>query len=445
MAETKAIPRPFVVLAVAMFSLACILFALSFRRLGLDLGINLLLIAIVAVASENTAPTIGRYGVSLAQPLTMAAMLLQGPTAAAFVGGLPALTANTFRTRRGFFTTLANMGQFVIVSLGAGWVYLAMGGRTLVTNGVASPLAPADFPAILVPMAAAAIVAALGNLVFVSIGVAVLYSLRIRDALLSAAGYVPSLIALAAVGYMIAQVMASSAASLILFVFPLAVAQSLYKRFKSLKEAYADTVRSFVGALEAKDTYTHGHSERVADYAMSIGREMELDERSLERLEYSALLHDIGKISLSQVLLNKPGALTDQEMGLMKRHPAEGAEMIGRVPPLAGLAEYVLQHHEHHDGGGYPLGNAGEQVPLLSRILSVADAFDAMTSDRAYRPALPTDEALRRLRDCSGTQFDPQIVEVFLAVQAESTTVACTPAAVVPMPGVDADASAAGV
>ena len=444
MAETKAIPRPFVVLALTMFLLGCVLFTLSFRRWGLDFGLNLLLIAIVAVVSENTAPTIGRYGVSLAQPLMMAAMLLQGPTAAAFVGGLPALTASTFRTRRGAITTTANMGQFVIVSLATGWVYLAMGGRTLVSDGVVSPLGPTDFPAILVPMFAAAIVCALGNLVFASIGVSVLYALRLRDALLSAAGYVPSLIALAAVGYMIAQVMASSSASLLLFVFPLAVAQSLYQRFKSLKDAYADTVGSFVGALEAKDTYTHGHSERVAEYAMRIGRKMELDERNLERLEYSALLHDIGKISLSQVLLNKPGALTDTEMGLMKRHPAEGAEMVGRVPPLAGLADYILQHHEHHDGGGYPLGNAGEQIPLLSRILSVADAFDAMTSDRAYRPALPEEEALRRLADCSGTQFDPQLVDLFLAAHADSTVVAGRPPVSVVIP-VDHDASAAGV
>ncbi len=418
MAETRAIPRPFVVLAVAMFSLACVLFALSFRRLGLDLGINLLLIAIVAVVSENTAPTIGRYGVSLAQPLTMAAMLLQGPTAAAFVGGLPALTANTLRTRRGFFTTLANMGQFVIVSLAAGWVYLAMGGRTLVSSGVASPLAPADFPAILVPMAAAAIIAALGNLLFVSIGVAVLYSLRIRDALLSAAGYVPSLIALAAVGYMIAQVMASSAASLILFVFPLAVAQSLYKRFKSLKEAYADTVRSFVGALEAKDTYTHGHSERVAEYAISIGKEMGLDERSLERLEYSALLHDLGKLALPGQILTKAESLTDEEMSAMRGHPAAGATMVERIPPLRGLAPMVLRHHEYYGGGGYPSGVSGESIPLQARILSVADAYDAMTTDRAYRRALTHDESVAELHRGSGTQFDPSVVDAF--VQARS-------------------------
>ncbi len=445
MSETNAIPRPFVVLAIAMFVSGMAFFVFSVQRFGFDMSLYLLLIALVALISENTRPIIGRFGLSLGLPMTMAAMLLLGPTAAAFVGGIPALSPSTFRSRRGLATTAYNMGQFVVTSLATGWLYLAMGGRILVSDGVTTPLAPADFPSILVPLAGAAIVCALGNAILASLGVGVLYSLPFRDTFLSAAGYVPSLIALISVGYMIAQVMASSALSLFLFVFPLAVAQSLYQRFKSLKEAYADTVRSFVGALEAKDTYTHGHSERVAEYAMSIGEEMGLDERNLERLEYSALLHDIGKISLSQVLLNKPGSLTDQEMGLMKRHPAEGAEMIGRVPPLAGLAEYVLQHHEHHDGGGYPLGNGGEQVPLLSRILSVADAYDAMTSDRAYRPALPKEEALRRLRECSGTQFDPTIVEVFLAVQADSTAIAAGSTVGVTLSGVDADASTAGV
>ena len=444
MAETEATPRPFVALAIAMFALAVVLFALSYQRLGLDLGLNLLLIAIVALVSENTAPTIGRYGVSLAQPLTMAAMLLQGPTAAAFVGGLPALTANTFRSRRGFITTVANMGQFVIVSLATGWVYVAMGGRTLIAEGVVSPLTPADFPAILVPMGAAAVVAALGNLLLVSIGVSVLYSLRFRDALLSAAGYVPSLIALSAVGYMIAQVMASNSASLLLFVFPLAVAQSLHNRFKSLKDAYVDTVRSFIGALEAKDPYTRGHSERVAEYAMCIGTAMELDERTSERLQYAALLHDLGKIALSQVLLTKPGALTDDEMGLMQRHPAEGAEMIKRVPPLAGLSEYVRQHHERFNGEGYPLGNSAEQIPLLSRILGVADAFDAMTSDRSYRPALSRDEALLRLRQGAGTQFDPDIVAVFLRTEIVSRDFLGGSTTSAVASGADPDVQAAG-
>jgi len=443
MAETRAVPRPFEALSVAIFGISAVAFVYSVSHLGLDLGFYLVLIAMVAVVSENTAPIIGQIGVSLALPLSIAAMLLQGPTSAAFVAGLSALTLETFRTRRGLMTSLINIGQFVLVSLATGWVYLAMGGRTLLVDGVSTPLGPADFPSLLAPMVAAAIVCALGNLVLVSLGVSVLYSIRYRDAFLSAASYVPSLVALAAVGYLIAQVMASSAASLFLFVFPLAVAQSLYQRFKSLKDAYVDTVRSFVGALEAKDPYTRGHSERVSEYSMAIGRAMELDSRTCERLEYSALLHDLGKIALSQGLLTKPGALTDEEMGLMKRHPAEGAEMIGRVPPLAGLSEFVRQHHERYNGDGYPLGNSGEQIPLLSRILAVADAFDAMTSDRSYRPALTKTEALVRLREGAGTQFDPHVVDVFLG----TTTLAECLTDTVPVSNaasVDADVRTAG-
>jgi len=183
----------------------------------------------------------------------------------------------------------------------------------------------------------------------------------------------------------------------------------------------------------------------VAEYAMSIGSAMGLDERTSERLEYAALLHDLGKIALSQVLLTKPGVLTDDEMGLMKRHPAEGAEMIGRVPPLAGLSEYVRQHHEHFNGDGYPLGNSSDQIPLLSRILAVADAFDAMTSDRSYRPAMSKEEAMRRLREGAGTQFDPEIVTLFLGTETALQAFVGASSAASVVAGVDPDVRAAGV
>jgi len=438
MASNAAVPRPFVVLSLCLLALAFTAFYFAVSTYGIQLGFYLLLIVVVAVISENTAPIIGGYGVSLALPLTMTAMLLQGPAAAAFVAGFSALKPETFREWRGFTITMYNMAQFMLAALATGAVYLAAGGRTLIAGGVTTPLSVAgDFPYILVPLAVAAVTCALCNLVLVSVGVAVLNGLRLTDTLVSALSYPPSLIALSTVGYLIAQVMASSAASLILFVFPLAVAQNLYQRFKSLKDAYADTVRSFIGALEAKDPYTRGHSERVSRYALQIGDVMGLDARTRERLEYAALLHDLGKISLSQVLLTKPGSLTDEEMGIMKRHPAAGAAMVERVPPLSELAEYVRQHHEQYAGGGYPLGTAGEQIPQLSRILSVADAFDAMTTNRSYRPALPLDEAISRLKEAAGTQFDPSVVHAFLA--SEPTLVKASPGspAVIDLPEQD--------
>jgi len=423
MADTRAVPRPFAFFAFSLLSIAVAAFYVSTLTFGISIGFYLLLIVAVAVISENTTPVIGGHSVSLALPLTMTAMLLQGPTAAAFVAGFCALKPETFQTRRGLTITMYNMAQFVLAALATGWIYLAAGGRTLTLAGTVTPLTESDFPFLLFPLAIAALTCALGNLLLVSAGVAVLNGLKFKDTLVSAASYTPSLIALSTVGYLIAQVMASNAASLLLFVFPLAVAQSLYQRFKSLKDAYADTVRSFVGALEAKDPYTRGHSERVSRYALQIGDALGLDARTRERLEYSSLLHDLGKISLSQVLLTKPGSLTDEEMGVMRRHPAEGAAMVERVPPLSGLAEYVRQHHEQYGGGGYPLGNSGSRIPLLSRILSVADAFDAMTTNRSYRSALPLQEALDRLVEASGTQFDPEIVDAFLRSGPELTQV----------------------
>ncbi len=161
----------------------------------------------------------------------------------------------------------------------------------------------------------------------------------------------------------------------------------------------------------------HGHVHRVSDLAVDLGTGLGLGEADLDRLALAGVLHDVGKIHLDPGILGKPGPLTEDEFELMRRHPEMGFAMTrNRLDPK--VAEAILYHHERFDGKGYPFGLEGENIPILSRIVLVADAFDAMTSVRAYQPALPVDYAVSEIRGNAGTQFDPQVVDIFLELAA---------------------------
>jgi putative nucleotidyltransferase with HDIG domain len=172
-------------------------------------------------------------------------------------------------------------------------------------------------------------------------------------------------------------------------------------------------------AIEARDPYTRGHSVRVTAISEAIARRLGWDEGRLELLKVGGPLHDVGKLGVSEEVLAKPGRLDEQELAQIREHPKLGARILLRVAALRGALPYVLYHHERWDGAGYPTGRAGEQIPLEARVLAVADAFDAMTSDRPYRPALDREEALAEVARCAGTQFDPEIVRIFLELFAE--------------------------
>jgi putative nucleotidyltransferase with HDIG domain len=177
------------------------------------------------------------------------------------------------------------------------------------------------------------------------------------------------------------------------------------------QSAYVGAIRALALALDARDPYTAGHSERVGVFAVAIGRQLHLDDEQLEILRLGSLLHDIGKIGISDAVLRKPGALTAEEYELIKEHPSVGARILRSIHFLAPHVPIVEFHHERPDGQGYPHRLQGEEIPLLARIVHVADAFDAMTSARAYRRARAASEALRELWRCSGTQFDSDVVQ----------------------------------
>jgi len=169
-------------------------------------------------------------------------------------------------------------------------------------------------------------------------------------------------------------------------------------------------------ALATNDSYTAEHSNKVSYYALKMAQRLNLDKNSMINIQMGALLHDIGKIGVSKSILNKPGRLTQEEYQEIKKHPEIGFDIVSEINELVnlGLGEIILYHHEQFDGKGYPLGLAGDSIPLGARIISVCDAFDAMTSVRPYRKGIPIDKALDQLRAYSGTQFDPELVEVLI-------------------------------
>jgi len=204
-----------------------------------------------------------------------------------------------------------------------------------------------------------------------------------------------------------------------LFVLPFLVSRYSFKVYLELKADMKDFVRALTEVLEEVDPYTRHHSVRVSQYAVRLARGLGRSEREVEEIEYAALVHDIGKIGPQhQHILQKPGSLSHEEQRTLRAHPAAGAEIVARVRALRRASEIVRAHHERPDGQGYPFGLRAEDVPVGARILNVADAFDAMTSDRPYRRALPLEAALRELERGAGTQFDRDVTRTLLRLHA---------------------------
>ncbi len=192
-----------------------------------------------------------------------------------------------------------------------------------------------------------------------------------------------------------------------------------------LKDAYYGTIESLRLAVDAKDTYTRNHSDRVSYYSLLIGKQLHLDENDLETLKQGALFHDIGKIGIPDSILQKPTKLTDDEYDDIKNHPSIGAKILTPAKIFNRLIPMVLNHHERYDGKGYPMSLKGEEIPLMARIVCVADSFDAMTSDRSYRPRFKVLAALEEMEKCKGTQFDPLIVDAFMIALQENKEQIC--------------------
>jgi HD-GYP domain-containing protein (c-di-GMP phosphodiesterase class II) len=184
-------------------------------------------------------------------------------------------------------------------------------------------------------------------------------------------------------------------------------------RAQELRRSYMATVRALSNAVEARDAYTGKHAERVTAYGMEVARASGMPLTDVPELEFGFLLHDVGKVAIPDAILYKPESLTDEERALMARHPVIGSEIIRGIEFLGDAALVVRSHHERWDGTGYPDGLAGDEIPLVARVFAIADVLDALTTDRPYRPASSLAVARKMIREASGTQFDPRMVEAF--------------------------------
>jgi putative nucleotidyltransferase with HDIG domain len=193
--------------------------------------------------------------------------------------------------------------------------------------------------------------------------------------------------------------------------------------YDDLRNLFYNTVETLVRAIQARDKYTSGHSARVSRYALLVADKLGLTTRQKHELYLAAMLHDIGKIGIPDELLNREGKLSEEQIRQIRGHVSVGASMLKALGEMNPIVPLILHHHEAWDGSGYPDGLAGEEIPLMSRILAVADSFDAMTSDRPYRRAMSKAAAIEEIGRCSGTSFDPKVVKAFFSVVGEESAV----------------------
>ncbi|MBP1759927.1 MAG: hypothetical protein H6Q63_844, partial [Firmicutes bacterium] len=235
---------------------------------------------------------------------------------------------------------------------------------------------------------------------------------------------VPNSLALVPLGFLLALLYTNwGALGLLLLFIPFLACRHAFQLYVDMRENYLSTVEALVQALEAKDTYTSGHSARVGKLAVAIAEGLKMSEEKIESLKYAAVLHDVGKIGVSENILNKEGKLLDSEWEVIRSHPVIGQTIIKSIKFLFDIGQVVRHHHESFDGNGYPDRIKGVEIPLESRIIAVADTYDAITSDRSYRKGSTHDEAILELRRVAGSQLDPEIVEIFCkVVTSEMTT-----------------------
>jgi putative nucleotidyltransferase with HDIG domain len=206
---------------------------------------------------------------------------------------------------------------------------------------------------------------------------------------------------------------------------PLIIAQYTYMLRIKERKALLNSIMQIVKIIDAKDSYTAGHSVRVAEYAEKIARKLRLSEYDVEVLTNLANLHDIGKVQIDLSILNKPGKFDDADWVEMKKHPEVGYKIVKEIVFLKNYAEAILYHHEKIDGKGYPHGIKGDRIPLFAKILTVADAYDAMTSDRPYRQALTQKKAIKELEKCAGESFDRRISNIMIEIIKEESLTRC--------------------
>ena len=390
-----------IIISIGMFFL---IFAFNkiFIYNSLDI-IGFLLFVSLSILSELLAVNMKYGSISVGFAINLAAILLFGPYGAAIIAGF----GMAFRMREGefleWYKILFNVSAISITAGMAGFMYKIAGGKILL-NSLSSNFTPIFL---------AVITYLIINNITIATVIALSQNINIWEVWRSNIKWtVPNYLALAILGILITAIYINmGAVAILLFFIPLTLARQSFKMYQDIKKVHLTTVQALISTIEAKDAYTKGHSERVAELSAQIARKMNYSESEIEKIKYAGYLHDVGKVSLESNILNKKGELSKKEYEIVKEHPEVGADIVKNVKYLEEVADYVKYHHERLDGSGYPEGLKGDEIPEGARILAVADVYDALTSNRPYRSAWKRNKALNLLKEESGECLDENVVD----------------------------------
>jgi len=401
------------------------LFAYLMQDFPVDRWRDLILFITLMIIADSVQTNLPRGGASIyaSSVIDIAGIVLFGPAFMAVVEAVATVINEALVQRRPLIKVCFNVPLLVMTVGTAGLVYRAFG-----------ELGDLGTPLFLLPLFATGLVYYLVNTWSVTFIIAL--DDRRNPLHVWRQNYLwnlPHILAFLPIGAVMALLYVNSGVwTIALFIIPLYLARHTYQLYMDMRDTHINTVAALTSALDASDPFTHGHSYRVSRYAMRIGREMGLSSRDMEMLEYSALLHDIGKISVQNDILLKVGPLTEEEWRVLRSHPNIGADIVEQLKFLREAADIIRCHHERPDGTGYPRGLREDEIPLLAHIMNVVDAFDAMSSDRPYRKALPIDRVIEELETYRGRQFHAESVDILLdlyrrgefplIVEADATT-----------------------
>jgi len=414
----KNLPKNFKVLFIFVTISATIVLGWNMIHTNWDTAqlINLLVFGMLAIASESLPVALPKGGyVTVGYAVFLSALILFPPgvtlTAVALSG---LIIFGKAASEEPLYKRVFNASQYVL-SLAAAYGVMAFFRPSSILL---------DWKSLMLYLIAA-VVYMVANMTFIAIALGMIlrkspWSVWVGNFRWS----VPNFMALVPLGFLLALLYKNwGSLGLFLVFVPLLVSRHSFQLYIDMRENYLNTVEALVQALEAKDTYTSGHSERVGKLAVAIAEELNMSEDKIESLKYAAVLHDVGKIGVSETILNKEGKLLDSEWQAIRSHPVIGQTIIKGIKFLFDIGEVVRHHHERYDGKGYPDGIKGIEIPLESRIIAVADTYDAITSDRSYRKGSTHEEAIAEIKKVSGSQLDPELVEIFCKVVTNELTV----------------------
>ncbi|MCX5800655.1 MAG: HD domain-containing protein [Candidatus Eisenbacteria bacterium] len=359
-------------------------------------------IALLILAGIAPIPLPAGGSMTVSSAMNYAGIVVMGPIPTAWAGVISAMFLQLVILRKPVVKSIFNAAVLALTVLVAGWVYLALGGT------VGKLHLPGDMLYLLISGIAYFVV----NTGSISLVIGLEQRLNtFRVWQVNFMWTILHLLALLPFGALLALVYLSAGMwAILLFFVPLLLARYSFKLYVDMRRDHFDFVKALTGVIDEIDPYTRQHSLRVAEYSVRLARGLGLRESDVRTIEYAALVHDLGKVDLRyRDILGKPGALSTDERKTLRRHPGIGADIVTKVKSLKRASEMVRSHHERPDGKGYPYGLVDQDVPLGARILNVADAFDAMTSDRPYRPALTLEQAVAEVKRCCDTQFDKRV------------------------------------